>query len=434
VLQFLFEGIVVSLIVQIMLLPLSVVYFNRISPGSVIFNIWVGILLTAESVTAVLTIVVGAFSDVAAGPLAALTNLLNQLMVVVPDVLAEAGLGSRRLPAYSLPLSAVYAVFYLPLVAIAVGLERWDPFSLKSGKSVQKIAIASVLILSLIVGTSPYAANAPDGRLSVEFIDVGQGDSALVTFPDGRTMLIDGGGRPDYRETADDAESGFEPDRITIGESVVSRFLWNRGLASIDYLVATHADADHIQGLADIAKNFDVRCVFVGRDATGDKDFDALMAAAKRKGIDVRALRRGDALRIAGAEIDVLHPRERRGSPNDDSLVLRLTFDRIRFLLTGDIESDAENLLIGSNADLRADVVKVAHHGSKTSSSPEFVSATGAKYAVVPVGLKSPFGHPAESVLGRWTAIGANVMTTGRHGTISFRTNGRDLVFTTHVK
>jgi competence protein ComEC len=121
-------------------------------------------------------------------------------------------------------------------------------------------------------------------------------------------------------------------------------------------------------------------------------------------------------------------------SGNDDSIVLRVRYGARCFLLTGDIERGAESSLVAAEDDLRCDVVKVAHHGSKTSSTAPFVNATRPAYAVVSVGLDSPFGHPDAAVVTRWRAAGAEVLQTGRRGTISFSTDGRDLRVETFVR
>ena len=125
-------------------------------------------------------------------------------------------------------------------------------------------AFASVFLAAVVV-SHPYSSPAADGKLHIDFLDVGQGDSALVTFPDGKTMLIDGGGRMEYRKSDEDEEEGFVPDTPGIGEAVVSPVLWSKGYSKLDLILATHADADHIQGLTDVAKNFEIGEALFGR-------------------------------------------------------------------------------------------------------------------------------------------------------------------------
>jgi len=262
-----------------------------------------------------------------------------------------------------------------------------------------------------------------------------------LTMPDGTTLLVDAGGRADYARRVrrgDEAEETFERDTRGIGERVVSEYLWWRGLDSVDYVLATHADADHIDGLNDVARNFRVRAAIVARAPADDEEFARFSATADGQRLPVLLVGRGDRLRFGAVEADVLWPERTRSlsapSGNDDSLVLRLRYGRRTFLLTGDIEHRAEAALTKEPAELRADVVKVAHHGSRTSSTEAFIQAARPSYAVISVGLDSPFGHPHKEVLERWRASGAEVLTTGRRGTITVSTDGSDLKVETFIK
>jgi competence protein ComEC len=152
----------------------------------------------------------------------------------------------------------------------------------------------------------------------------------------------------------------------------------------------------------------------------------------------VRLVGRGDILRFGAVEAEVLWPPRSEStaapSANDDSIVLRLRLGERVFLLTGDIEKAAEAALAGGQDDLHCDVVKVAHHGSKTSSTEAFIKATQPSIAIIPVGLNSIFGHPHKEVLERWRASGAEILTTGQRGTITISTDGNDLKVDTYVK
>jgi competence protein ComEC len=271
--------------------------------------------------------------------------------------------------------------------------------------------------------------------LHFDFLDVGQGDAALVTFPDGRTLLIDGGGRFRYGSRDDEDIETFEPDIRGVGEAVVSEFLWNKGYDHIDAIVATHADVDHIQGLAEVAANFDVDRSILGRTPSGDADLAELLAILNRRRIPVETATSGDRMAFGGVGVEVLYPPATNDpdapSDNDHSVVLRITYGSRSFLLTGDIERRAEADLVRSGASLTADLIKVGHHGSRTSSTREFVDRVGAKHAVISVGRSSPFGPPHPDVVDRWSASGAKVITTGEKGTISVSTDGIDLVLDT---
>ncbi|HMJ07843.1 MAG TPA: ComEC/Rec2 family competence protein, partial [Pyrinomonadaceae bacterium] len=248
-----------------------------------------------------------------------------------------------------------------------------------------------------------------------------------------------GGGLPNFRQASDDTDGdSFEPDVARVGEAVVSEFLWQKGFSRVDYLVATHADADHMQGLADVAANFDIGGAFFGRTPAGDPDFVELSAVLKQKNIKRETFSAGDSFLIGGATVEVLNPAAESGvggqTGNDDSVVLKISFGERTFLLTGDIERIAETDILDRGSALRADVVKVPHHGSKTSSTEEFVKAAAPKFAVISVGRHSRFGHPNQEVVERWKNAGSQVWTTGEKGTVTFSTDGKGLDVEIYVK
>jgi competence protein ComEC len=248
-------------------------------------------------------------------------------------------------------------------------------------------------------------------------------------------FLIDAGGRPDFRRGKSGNEP-FERDMRSIGEGVVSEFLWSQGLDRVDYILATHADADHIDGLNDVLKNFMVRAAFVGRIPLNDVEFERFRATTTTQSVPLLTIQAGDALQFGNVLVDVMWPRPGPGteqSRNDDSLVVRLRIGTRSLLLTGDIEKPAELALLQVYPDLTADVVKVAHHGSRTSSTEKFVAATHAKYAIIPVGRNSMFGHPHAEVVKRWSGSGAVVLTTGKCGMIRVESDGQQLDVRTFV-
>jgi competence protein ComEC len=451
ILRYAFSAIVVSASVQLMLLPLLIIYFHRLSFASLVLNILVGALMAALTLVALAALMLSQLSVWLAAPLFKLAEGLNWLMIHSVDPFAGAGIASVRLPEYTGWPSIIYFLYYVPLAVLAIALARWTPLARASTtkekwKRVPFInprfaAVAFASLFALIV-MHPFSAGRPGGRLWIDFLDVGQGDAALVTMPDGTTLLLDAGGRPrfDYaRRSESEGETGeaFERDTRSIGEAVVSEYLWWRGLDRVDYILATHADADHIEGLNDVARNFHVRAAIVARAPVADVEFAQFAATARRYDVPVRLVGRGDTLRFGAVEMVLLWPprSENQAAPsgNDDSIVLRLRFGNRVFLLTGDIEKDAEAALMAGPDDLHCDVVKVAHHGSKTSSTDAFVRATQPTYAVISVGLTSIFGHPHKEVLERWRASGAEILTTGERGTITISTDGRDLRLQTFV-
>ena len=436
-LRYTFASAVVSFSVQLTLLPLFVVYFHRVSISSLILNVGVSCLIALLSLVAVVGLIVAQFTLTLASPFITLSNYLNWIMVYSVDPFATLGVAAIRVPEYSSWLSAIYALYYVPLIVFAVLLARWNPFkqftpAKRRNFRFTLVSVLTVIAVALIV-FHPFSSRRADGRLQVDFLDVGQGDAALVIMPNGTTLLIDGGGKPTFKRR--DAHV-FERDVRSIGEAVVSEYLWSRGLGHVDYVLATHMDADHVDGLNDVLRNFDVRSIIAARAPRADPEYNKLYKTASERKVPIKLITMGDVLRVGDVSARVLWPRASRTLPsrNNDSIVLRLEFGKRKILFTGDLERSGETALLATNSSVNADVVKVPHHGSKTSSTQAFVRATGAQIAIISVGRSSMFGHPHREVVEMWQGSGAEVLSTGKCGTITVITDGKDLSVTTFVK
>lgn len=446
ILRYVFETIVVSFIVQAWLLPFAVIYFHRISLASILLNVPVGALMAIESITAIIGIVVAQMSEILAAPFIWITEILNWLILKITIFFISQDWSSIRIPHYSGNAQIIYFLYFIPIVFLTILLLQWNPFGLKLKNQNLKLHIriaasAFIFLLSIII-FHPFSAPNPDGKLYIDFLDVGQGDSALITMPIGETILVDGGGKSNFNKLyvqrdGEEAEP-FEPDVQNIGETVVSNFLWEKGYDKVDYLLPTHADTDHIQGLTDVARNFKIKAALVARTPMQDEDFADFYRIIEKRKIDLIKVGRSDILTFGDVKIEILSP-EKDENPsvnwdNNQSIVLRIIYGETKFLLTGDIEKEAERELLQTPEILQANVVKAAHHGSKTSSTQPFIEATKAKLVVISVGKNSPFGHPHEEVVERWKNSGAQLKTTGEKGTIFVSSNGKTIEVETFRK
>jgi competence protein ComEC len=302
----------------------------------------------------------------------------------------------------------------------AGGLPRW-----------WKWAIAIPLAAAaLAVAIYPFPPRLHRGELEVTVLDVGQGDSIFVAFPDGHTMLVDGGGLQGSFST-DGYSSGFD-----VGEEVVSPYLWSRGLKRLDVVELTHAHHDHMGGLPALLDNFRVDQLWIGHDVD-DAAFHALLRQAHGLGVAVVHRRAGDRFDWDGVEGSILWPPnddEVRQPSNDDSVVLLLTDGQTRFLLPGDIEKKVEDSLVTSGDPLSAQFLKVPHHGSKTSSTAEFLAAVRPKYAVVSAGAANPFGHPNDEVVERYQQDGVPLWRTDRNGAVTALSRGTQITIQPYVR
>lgn len=431
--RYVFEGMVVSFVVQACLLPFLIVYFHRLTMASIFLNLWVGFFIAVESFAALTGTLLSYLDASLAGPFFRVAEFFNWMLTAVPGFILDTGWASFRLPAYSGVGRSLYFLYVIPVAILSRAIFIWDPFQLiRRGTFVHLRWCIAFLILSATIIVHPFSAPSPDGRLHIDFLDVGQGDSALITFPDGQTMLVDGGGKGRFRtDTGDGEEEQFEPDTQRIGEAVVSEFLWDKGYSKIDYILATHADADHIQGLVDVSKNFEIKYAMFGRTPADDANYTELADVLAKRRVAITTIARGDELNVGGVSVTVLYPAAgvspNEVSNNDHSVVLRIVFGSKRILMTGDIEKGAERSLLAEPTSLEADVIKVPHHGSRTSSTEDFVNAVGAKLAVISVGRHSVFGHPNPEVVERWKMSGAAVLITGEAGTVSVSTDGQNI-------
>jgi competence protein ComEC len=259
----------------------------------------------------------------------------------------------------------------------------------------------------------------------VRFPDVGQGDCAVMTFSSGRTVLIDGGGTRD--------------NRFDIGRRVLAPYLWNQGIRALDLVIISHPHPDHMNGLLFIVRKFPVAEVWeagLDTDLPGHEEFRRIIA---ERNIPLRVVSADDPPMFLGnAEFRILHPgrtftvhdRKAYAAENNRSLVVRIKSDAGTFLFTGDIGSAAEQSLMRTVRDLKSDLLKIPHHGSKSSSSEAFVNAILPEIGVMTVGRGNPYHHPSDNVVSRYENIGARIYRTDTDGavTVRMRKNGLQAV------
>jgi competence protein ComEC len=266
----------------------------------------------------------------------------------------------------------------------------------------------------------PFAPRVHRGELEMTVIDVGQGDSIFLALPAGKLMLVDAGGIASFGKRV--------RTNLNIGEDVVSPYLWSRSIRRLDVVALSHAHDDHMGGLAAVLGNFHVKELWTG--ATPDSPgWDAVRRKAGQLHVRIVPLVQGKPFDYGGARFEVLAPavdyRPAAAPRNNDSLVLRLTYRRRSLMLSGDMEKQIESRILAANAVERSDVLKVAHHGSKTSTSEPFLEAAHPAFAIISAGFENLYGHPHADVIQRLRQANTEILRTDQMGAITIRTDGQ---------
>lgn len=269
------------------------------------------------------------------------------------------------------------------------------------------IVIALVGFIVLNFNDNETYSNLTNGEvLSIHYLDVGQGDSTFIELPNGKTMLIDAGEKSQ-------------------GE-VVKSYLDNLEIKTVDYLIGTHPHTDHIGGLAYIIESFEINNIYMPKATSTSKTYENLLETIKKKNLSVTSARSGVVIIDEdGLKVEVLSPIKGSYSGlNNYSVVLKISYGKNVFLFMGDAEELVEKEI---NGDVSADVIKVGHHGSMTSSSEEFVARVKPKYAIISVGVNNKYDHPSEDILKRYEAVGAKTYRTDLNGNIVIKSDGEKI-------
>lgn len=251
--------------------------------------------------------------------------------------------------------------------------------------------------------------NYENGLLCVKYIDVGQGDSEFILLPNGETILIDAG-------------------ESSSGKNVISA-VKEMSVDKIDYLIATHPHADHIGGMPEVIDSFDIGRIYMPKTEYSSKTYLTLLEKIDEKNLKITAVKSGTQM-ISTDEVtaEFIAPTiNEYDSLNDYSAVLRLTYGDTSFLFTGDSEIKSEQDMLSSGYDLSADVLKVGHHGSDTSSSEKFLSAVNPDYSIISCGINNKYSHPSAATLDKLSAINTKVFRTDKMGTITVYSDGHTI-------
>lgn len=406
------NSILITISANIVIIPIIMYNFNTISLTFFISNLLAGPIIGIIIILGFSIIIISLIFFPIANIFSKILNLL--IILFLNTVKACANLPFSKIFIITPTLKFIF-LYYCLLVFIIIKERIQIRISIKL-----KNKVIAILIILVIINPIKYFSNIKQSNLKIYFVDVGQGDSTCIVTPKNKIILIDGGGNS-------------KDENYDIGKQTLLPYLLDKKINKIDYCIVSHFDSDHCGGLMYILKNLKVKNIIIGKQYEEYENYKEFIKIAKDKKINIRVVEAGEKITIEkNLYIDVLWPINRekmviQNAINNNSLVFKLRYINFSMLFTGDIEEIAEKEILDKYKEntefLKSTILKVAHHGSKTSSAKEFINIVKPKYAVIGVGKDNKFGHPSNVTIENLKTINTEIYRTDEMGEISINVN-----------
>lgn len=388
------KNISVILAAQTAIIPIMIINYHTISLTFLLANLLSTYITGAIIILGFLSVIISFLSLKIARIFSVVLSILINFLNLIAKICGEIPCSKIFV---TTPKSIVIVLYYILLVFICRGIYKDRMYSIWKQIITNTTNKRKIIITVLIVIIISSIYNYISRDLHIYFIDVGQGDSTLIITPNNKKILIDGGGTEENSSSYD------------VGENTLVPYLLNRGIKEIDFIMISHFDTDHSGGIIAVLESINVKNIIISKQIEKSHNFTTIMNIAISKNINVIVVKKGDVINVDNdVEIRILYPENKLyfDDLNNNSIVAKLLYKNFSILFTGDIESKAEERVIEiTKSKLQATILKVAHHGSITSSTEEFLKYVKPKIALIGVGKNNKFGHPNEEVLERLNSL-----------------------------
>ena len=406
---------IVTISAQTIIIPIIIYYFNTISFTFIISNIIASLIIGPIIMVGLVIIAISFFKIPIISLIIKIYNILIAILMKTADIISK------------IPISKIYLktpttleiIFYYSVVFFIVLLIYIKKSNRKFIKKIIQIDIYNlksffinnrnkVLIFISIISLISITSIKIPKELKINFIDVGQGDSCLITTPQNKKVIVDSGGSESY----------------DVGKNVLLPYLLDKRITNIDYIMISHFDTDHCKGFEYVLENIKVKNVIISKQSEASENFKQIMKIIRKKRINLIIVQKGSKIKIDNfTTVNIISPQSENiaDNMNDNSIVAKLEAYNFSILFTGDASEKIEKELIKEKINLKSDILKVSHHGSRTGTSEEFLKSVKPKIALIGVGENNKFGHPTEDVIKRLTENKVKIYRSDTDGEISIK-------------